>query len=344
MRFHNCPIYRRCWGSEAPSQEIMTYRAPAFQIYAAEYLADFDIRMLRPAQRGVLLDLWCVCWRDGSIPDNPVKLSALCGLKLEVFKHLWSGVRAFFRPGDAGHLVSNRLQKQQRDLNAFHRSRVSAGRKGGKAHAAKKVTAEAQLEPSSSSATAKPKPSSLTLSSTASKSKTTTRPAGAALARRTGPEILLELQEQATQELGEAHARSLVAELWFAYWKLRRNHPRSLWSTDRLKLITKTLLANGDDISELFYVVDGAHQDPWANGTDPRAHHVNDDPNILLRDRDHIERFAGLCAGWRNHTPHPMAVKYGLTRTNGAAHAAESHAGKGRPGHLRPATDRPGGE
>lgn len=51
---------------------------PAFQFYAADYLADEQVQLMSLEEEGVYIRLLAYCWREGSIPADPAKLSAMC--------------------------------------------------------------------------------------------------------------------------------------------------------------------------------------------------------------------------------------------------------------------------
>jgi hypothetical protein len=59
---------------------------PAFQLFASDLIADKRYRKATPAQRGLLLTLWCECWVNSTIPADPDELAAFIGWKIEDFK------------------------------------------------------------------------------------------------------------------------------------------------------------------------------------------------------------------------------------------------------------------
>lgn len=268
------------------------------------------------------MDLWCVCWRDGSIPDDPVVLARLTSVPLGQFRRLWPKVRAMFSEKKQSSgiamalpqpLLSPRLERQRRELDGRHQRRVSAGKLGAQALHKQAVKGNGKAKHSSSIARALPQPSSSSSSSSATPNSNSLSLAVAA--RGPYEALVAHLQlvnAESTRELGWEQRRLLAAEVWFAYWQAIRNHKRALYSTDREKLIVRCLKQNGDNLSELLFVVDGAHRDPWANGSDPKARSANDDPGLLLRDRAHIERFANLCPEFKRGQLHPMAEKYAV--------------------------------
>jgi uncharacterized protein YdaU (DUF1376 family) len=52
--------------------------APAFQFYAAEYLADANVQIMSIEDEGCYIRLLAYCWREGSIPADPELQARLC--------------------------------------------------------------------------------------------------------------------------------------------------------------------------------------------------------------------------------------------------------------------------
>ena len=53
-------------------------KSPAFQFYAAEYLADEHVELMSLEEEGAYIRLLAYCWREGSIPADVESLSRLC--------------------------------------------------------------------------------------------------------------------------------------------------------------------------------------------------------------------------------------------------------------------------
>jgi hypothetical protein len=101
----------------------------------------------------------------------------------------------------------------------------------------------------------------------------------------------------------------LGAEIVFGYWMEVFNHPRATLATDdaRERTLVRHLKDNGEDISELLYVIDGARKDTPRNKD---TGEVYDGIPTLFRDRAQIERFANRMPGYKAEKPHPVAVQY----------------------------------
>lgn len=108
-----------------------------------------------------------------------------------------------------------------------------------------------------------------------------------------------------TQKLNGA-SRAAKAKLVFAYWAAKWNHPQAVFDPRRQARLMARLKENGDDASELLYVVDGSKRDDW----DGRAKFSGIEQ--LFKDRGAVEKFAPLANGFVAGEPHPLAVKYGI--------------------------------
>lgn len=123
--------------------------------------------------------------------------------------------------------------------------------------------------------------------------------------------VLDEVTAGTRTRLAKTQQRTLQAELVFAYWIRKFNHPRALLDKPREAVIMKRLEENGGDVSELLYALDGATRDDWVTGQHPKANHPNDGVDYILRNRERIEQYANVCKGYKQNAPHPTALKYG---------------------------------
>jgi len=105
-------------------------KAPAFQFYAAEYLADENVQLLSLEQEGAYIRLLAYCWREGSIPAEPLKLSRLCkGCDVEML----AGVLALFRPSELDGRLSHKWLDDEREKHESYRLKQAAnGARGGR--------------------------------------------------------------------------------------------------------------------------------------------------------------------------------------------------------------------
>lgn len=85
--------------------------APWFKLYPKQYLADSKVKMLSREHRSILVELWCYCSEDGSIPADAGDLSRLLGESVATTKKAMEKLASFFvHEGD--RLVSVRLKSE----------------------------------------------------------------------------------------------------------------------------------------------------------------------------------------------------------------------------------------
>lgn len=110
-------------------------KSPAFQFYAAEFLADENVALMSNQEIGCYIKLICYCWREGSIPAEIVKIARLCGEDGSAMAQLWLSIRLCFDAanGSPDRLVHPRLQKELEKQNLFKEERAASGKKGAEA-------------------------------------------------------------------------------------------------------------------------------------------------------------------------------------------------------------------
>jgi hypothetical protein len=100
---------------------------PAFQFYARDWLSGTKCRMLTPATRAAYIDLLCLQWLDGRIPDSDdlpawLNLNGYDPDELDMPRLL-----ALFPDGQ-----NARLEKERRKQAEYRKKKADAGRKGAK--------------------------------------------------------------------------------------------------------------------------------------------------------------------------------------------------------------------
>ena len=85
-----------------------------FKIYPSDYLSDAKVRMLPRDHRSVLLDLWCHCAKDGSIPSDPALLARILGESAGKTKRFLENLSDFFEKSEdiPGRLFSKRIKEE----------------------------------------------------------------------------------------------------------------------------------------------------------------------------------------------------------------------------------------
>lgn len=109
---------------------------PYFKFYPGDWLSDGAVRTMSPEARGVYWDLLAIAWQEGGIPADPTPLASWLGLTPRRFARIWAEVAPLWESTGNGRLVNPRLERERLAVEASHRAKVKAGRKGGKAKAA----------------------------------------------------------------------------------------------------------------------------------------------------------------------------------------------------------------
>lgn len=102
-------------------------QSPAFQFYAAEYLADINVQCMSLQEEGMYTRMLAYCWREGSLPKDPRLLQALCKgmapspLVLSCFVE------------KNGRLIHTRLEKERDKQKKWRLQKSEDGKKGATA-------------------------------------------------------------------------------------------------------------------------------------------------------------------------------------------------------------------
>lgn len=128
--------------------------APAFQFYAADYLADETISLMSLEEEGCFVRLLANCWRQGSIPADMKKLERLCkGASTTVIE---AALQMFIEsePG-SGRLIYPMLELQREKHAEWRKKSKEGGEKSAEVRKAKRLlkgsltTVESLVEPPS---------------------------------------------------------------------------------------------------------------------------------------------------------------------------------------------------
>lgn len=117
----------------------MTGRAPAFQLYANDWLSSTKIALMSPAQEGGYFRLLCHAWndKDCSLPDDDDQLAILSRLGEAWFNGGSTVVRRCFEPHPQlpGKLVNTRLLAERVKQDEWREKSRIGGLKSGAARA-----------------------------------------------------------------------------------------------------------------------------------------------------------------------------------------------------------------
>jgi hypothetical protein len=123
--------------------EHIQMNPPAFQFYAADFLADENVVLMNNQAVGCYIKLMCYCWREGSIPSDIPSISRLCGETDVSMAQLWLAITPCFTSAITGpsRLIHPRLEKEREKQEGHRKERAESGSKGGKARWANELKA-----------------------------------------------------------------------------------------------------------------------------------------------------------------------------------------------------------
>ena len=106
-------------------------KSPSFQFYPGDFLSDANVLVMSMAERGAYITLLCVCWQQGSLPNDMTRLSKLCGVPLSAFRKLWPALKPCFRSTkeDTG-LIHPRLDRERQKQIEYKQAKSESGRIG----------------------------------------------------------------------------------------------------------------------------------------------------------------------------------------------------------------------
>jgi uncharacterized protein YdaU (DUF1376 family) len=113
-----------------PAREVRSLQ-PWFRFYTKDYLADSRVRLLAREDRSILVDCWCYCSLDGSLPADPLALGRLLGVDRRKMASTLLRLLPFFEC-EGGRLHSVRLSREA-DSDQAKRDRMREnGKQGGR--------------------------------------------------------------------------------------------------------------------------------------------------------------------------------------------------------------------
>jgi len=107
--------------------------APAFQEYAADMLANEQVKEMSLGEAGLLFLMRLSSWVNGRVPKDPARLGKLLSQPAdEVKQRLTEKVLAFFDPlpGQPEYLHAPELTNYKKQLADRHQERSRSGRRG----------------------------------------------------------------------------------------------------------------------------------------------------------------------------------------------------------------------
>ena len=107
---------------------------PYFQLYAANFLANREFRLMSLDERGLLISIYVECWVNSNVPVNPAELAKCLGFsELDVSKAFTNRIKSFLVEKEGNYIAP--------ELEGYREKFMDGRRKqseGGKAGARKK--------------------------------------------------------------------------------------------------------------------------------------------------------------------------------------------------------------
>ncbi len=114
---------------------------PAFQFYAADWLASQRVALMTLEQEGAYIRLLAFCWKHGTIPADPEQISRLIGKGASTT--LATTLTTMFET-DGEKLIHPRLEEERRKQAVWRDKSSAGGKKSGESRRARKSSPQPQ--------------------------------------------------------------------------------------------------------------------------------------------------------------------------------------------------------
>ena len=105
-------------------------KSPAFQFYPRDFLTDEKQMVMSLEECGAYVRLLCLCWIEGSIPDDPERAARVVQAPLDRMLEMWPTLRACFSTnGEPGRLKNKRLDEERQKQAEWKQKSAEGGRK-----------------------------------------------------------------------------------------------------------------------------------------------------------------------------------------------------------------------
>jgi hypothetical protein len=100
--------------------------------YGREFYADENVLVMNLEQEGAYLRLLWLCWQEGSIPPDTVKLAAMCkNVSARKFERtIWPALVGCFTPTPDGRLIHPKVEALRAAKDRFRDECSTAGKRG----------------------------------------------------------------------------------------------------------------------------------------------------------------------------------------------------------------------
>lgn len=116
-------------------------KSPAFQFYPKDYQADENVRAMTHEERGIYVDLLCLYWVSGSLPNDIRRLSRMVSLPQPHFEMCWEAIQPCFKPTEDGQrLTQKRMDAEREKQLRYRQAQSEKGKLGGRPRKNPEVT------------------------------------------------------------------------------------------------------------------------------------------------------------------------------------------------------------
>ena len=102
-------------------------KAPAFQMYAADFLTDVSEWSIEEV--GIYIRLLCYEWVNGTLPNDPKRLARCAHCSIQEFNEAWDIVQKKFKLKN-DRLYNTKLEKTREQQLKYREAMSDAGKRG----------------------------------------------------------------------------------------------------------------------------------------------------------------------------------------------------------------------
>jgi uncharacterized protein YdaU (DUF1376 family) len=108
-----------------------TGKSPAFQFFAADFLADENVALMSTFEIGTYVLLLLFAWREGSIPANENDRAKLCRSPVHHHRKAWERVKRCWQtdPENPDRLINSRLERERSTKTRYVKAQSERARK-----------------------------------------------------------------------------------------------------------------------------------------------------------------------------------------------------------------------
>lgn len=104
-------------------------KAPAYQEYAAEMMAQLPYRQMILQERGLLYTMRNECWINTRLPEKPEDLAKVLGFPADEISNSLTAVMPFFAVSE-GYIICPELEDYRAHLQQIREAKICGGKRG----------------------------------------------------------------------------------------------------------------------------------------------------------------------------------------------------------------------